>query len=207
MQILHHQEIAGWDRIRRANFVNTLSGFKSASMIGTINQQGEHNLALISNIVHLGADPSLIGYINRPRAATPHTLQNIETTGTYTVNHIHPDLIRAAHQTSAKYADGISEFKATGLTPVFESGCNAPFVKESNIGYALQLEEIVPIKQNGTFLVIGKLLFARFPEHLLNPDGFLDLEAANSVASLGLDAYYSCIQLNRFPYARPSETR
>lgn len=203
MQLLHLHEIAGWDRIRRANFVNTLSGYKSASLIGTVDREGRHNLSLISNIVHLGADPALIGYINRPRAATPHTLQNIESTGVYTINHIHPSFAMAAHQTSAKYPEGISEFETCSLTPEFLTGCSAPFVKESNVGYALQLEEVIPIKQNGTFLVIGQLLFARFPEQVLREDGFLALEEAGSLASLGLDAYYRCEQIARLPYARP----
>ena len=203
MQLLSNLELNNWDRIRRAHFINSLSGFKSASLIGTINAKGQHNLAPISNIVHLGADPALIGYINRPRAATPHTLQNIESTGVYTINHIHPSFVVSAHQTSAKYPEGISEFEACSLTPFIEADCRAPFVKESIVGYALQLEDILPIRQNGTFLVIGKLLFARFPEELLKEDGFLDLETADSLASLGLDAYYRVEQVGRFPYARP----
>lgn len=200
---LHHHELSLWDRIRRAHFVNSLSGFKSASLIGTIDVAGRHNLSLISNIVHLGADPALIGYINRPRAATPHTLQNIESTGIYTINHLQASFVKQAHQTSAKYPEDISEFEACNFTPVLEENCKAPFVKESTVGYALQLEDIIPIRQNNTFLVIGKLLFARFPEGVLQEDGFLDLEKAGSLVSLGLDAYYQCRQVDRLPYARP----
>lgn len=37
MQHLHLRDLTQWDRIRRANFVNSLSGFKSASLIGSID--------------------------------------------------------------------------------------------------------------------------------------------------------------------------
>ncbi|MEY2811017.1 MAG: hypothetical protein RI991_12, partial [Bacteroidota bacterium] len=109
-------EIQGWSRIYRANFVNSLSGFKPVSLIATVNKAGQPNLAIFSNIVHLGADPALIGFINRPKEAAPHTIRNIEESGFYTINHILPAFVEKAHQTSAKYADEVNEFDAVGLT-------------------------------------------------------------------------------------------
>jgi hypothetical protein len=67
------QEIKGWDRFYRGNFINSISGFKSVSLIGSVDRNHNANLAIFSNIVHLGADPALIGFINRPREASPHT--------------------------------------------------------------------------------------------------------------------------------------
>ncbi|NBP30693.1 MAG: flavin oxidoreductase, partial [Flavobacteriia bacterium] len=46
------EEIQGWDRFYRANFVNSLSGFKPVSLIASQNEQGQVNLAIFSNIVH-----------------------------------------------------------------------------------------------------------------------------------------------------------
>jgi flavin reductase (DIM6/NTAB) family NADH-FMN oxidoreductase RutF len=89
--LISPEELNSYDRFYRANLINSLSGFKSASLIGTKNKDGISNLAIFSNIVHLGADPALIGFVNRPLEAAPHTLTNIETTGFYTINHIHAD--------------------------------------------------------------------------------------------------------------------
>lgn len=200
------QEIKQWDRFYRGNFVNSLSGFKSASLIGTINAQGVPNLAIFSNIVHLGADPALIGFINRPLAAAPHTIANIESSGVYTINHIAPNMVVQAHQTSAKYPDGISEFSQVGLTPEFVDGVLAPYVAESPIKYALSLKEIVPITHNNTFLVIGAITHVVLKtEQYVQADGFIDLSAAHSVASLGIDAYYECSKIGRYAYAKPNE--
>ena len=66
--------------------MNSLSGFRPVSLIATINEQGVSNLGVFSNIVHLGADPALIAFINRPREAAPHTIRNIEIRGKYTIN-------------------------------------------------------------------------------------------------------------------------
>lgn len=206
MQQFTPTEWQSWERFYRANFINSLTGFKSASLIGTINAQGVPNLGMFSSMVHIGSDPALIGYINRPVAAAPHTLANIRSNGFYTVNHIHPSFVDKAHQTSAKYPDEVNEFKEVGLTEEYLEGINVPFVKESAIKYLLSLKEIVPITLNDTFLVIGQL-----EQVLIDPslqptaDGFLELDQIGSICSNGLDAYYNTTLIERYAYAKPYE--
>jgi flavin reductase (DIM6/NTAB) family NADH-FMN oxidoreductase RutF len=197
------ETIDSWDRFYRAHFLNCLSGFKSTHLIGSLSADGFTNLGLFHNVVHLGADPALIGYINRPIKAAPHTLQNIQHTGMYTMNAVHSGMIAQAHQASAKYPRHISEFEEVGLNPCFRKGITAPFVLESAVQYALQLVEVVPIRHNNTFLVIGQLTGAWVQEGLLGPDGFLHLEKAGTVTTLGIDGYYETSLLQRFAYAKP----
>jgi flavin reductase (DIM6/NTAB) family NADH-FMN oxidoreductase RutF len=197
--------IKSWERFYRANFINSLTGFKSVSLIGTVDAHGLPNLAVFSSIVHLGSDPALVGYINRPLAAAHHTIENIQTTGVYTINHIDPSFVAQAHQTSAKYEAGTNEFEAVQLVPEFKEGIIAPFVAASKIKYALQLEEIVPIKHNNTFLVIGSITCILIDPSLVQQDGFLALEQAGTLASLGADAYYQPQPLVRLSYAKPGK--
>jgi len=196
-------EIESWERFYRANFINSITGFKSVNLIGTVDTAGRTNLGIFSSIVHIGSNPPLIGYINRPIGAAPHTLANIKATGVYTINHIHPSIVQQAHQTSAKYEVGISEFKEVGLTPEFYENIAAPFVKESNIKYALSLQEIIPIKLNNTFLVIGKVISIHIEKDIISEDGFLHLDKVNSICSNGIDAYYTTELIERFKYAKP----
>jgi flavin reductase (DIM6/NTAB) family NADH-FMN oxidoreductase RutF len=200
--LISHNDINGYDRFYRANLINSLSGFKSASLIGTKNELGISNLAIFSNIVHLGADPALIGFVNRPLEAAPHTLSNIESTGVYTINHIHTNWIVQAHQTSAKYPEGVSEFDSCGFTEEYIDGFNAPFVKESVIKYGMKLIEVIPIKHNNTFFVIGEVVIISVPESIISPDGFIESDKANSCCSLGIDGYYSTELIARLPYAK-----
>ena len=198
-------DIQGWERFYRGNFINSLSGFKSASLISTVNKDGISNLAIFSNIVHIGADPALIGFVNRPKDAAPHTLSNIEATGAYTINLIPANLVEQAHQTSAKYADGESEFNAVGLTEEFTEYSKAPFVFESPVKYSMELKEILPIQFNNTSFVIGAVTGVFIDEQILASDGFLDLEKANIITSLGIDGYYSTEKLARYSYAKPGK--
>jgi flavin reductase (DIM6/NTAB) family NADH-FMN oxidoreductase RutF len=196
-------DIQSWSRFYRANFINTLSGFKSASLIGTVNNQGQYNLAIFSNIVHIGADPALIGFVNRPREAAPHTIANIEATGVYTINLISADIIKQAHQTSAKYPADVSEFDAVGLSPEIHNNGKAPFVKESPVKYAMELKEIIPITHNNTFFVIGAITAAYVADELVEEDGCIDLQKANIITSLGIDSYYTTCKKGKFAYAKP----
>ncbi len=197
------QDLNNFSRFHRANLINSISGFKPASLIATCDKNGNTNLAIFSNIIHLGADPALVGFINRPREAAPHTLANIEATGSYTINHIQEDIIEKAHQTSAKYAKEVSEFDAVGLTPEYLPEITAPFVKESKVKYSLSLVEIIPIKHNNTFLILGSIQHLLFPPEIMEEDGFLHLTQAGSICSLGIDAYYKTDFLKRLPYAKP----
>jgi flavin reductase (DIM6/NTAB) family NADH-FMN oxidoreductase RutF len=203
MKQISFSVIQSWDRFYRANFINCLSGFKSATLIGTTNRAGVANLAIFSNVVHIGADPALIGFINRPKEAAPHTITNIEATGVYTMNHIHSSFIQQAHQTSAKYAEGESEFEKTGLSIEWKENCSAPFVAASKIKYAMELTEIIPIKHNGTFLVIGAVQDIFIDEAIINEDGYLNIEKTNSITTAGIDGYYETKLLSRFKYAKP----
>jgi flavin reductase (DIM6/NTAB) family NADH-FMN oxidoreductase RutF len=203
MNIFSTTDIQNWERFYRANLINSLTGFKAASLIGTQNAVGKTNLAIFSSIFHIGSDPALVGYINRPRKAAPHTLANIEATHVYTINHIHPSMVEKAHQTSAKYPIEVSEFEKVGLTEEFSQDFPAPFVKESKVKYALRLQEIVPIAMNETFLVIGKIEKVIIEEDIISPDGFLELDKAQSICSNGIDSYYRAQPIIRLDYAKP----
>jgi flavin reductase (DIM6/NTAB) family NADH-FMN oxidoreductase RutF len=205
MQYFSIDEIKGWERFYRANFINSLQGFKPVSLLGTVSENGIPNLAIFSNIVHIGADPALIGFINRPIEAAPHTIQNIKLSGEFTINLIQPSFVAAAHQTSAKYSTDQNEFLETGLKTFFLENFKAPFVFESEIKYGLDLVEIVPITHNNTFLVIGSVKHVLLKEGLIQQDGFIDANKAQSITSLGLDGYYSTDPIARFEYAKPGK--
>ena len=196
-------DIESWERLYRTNFINCLTGFKSVSLIGSVNELGQTNLAIFSSIMHIGSNPPLVGYISRPPKTILHTLSNIKATGVYTINHIHPAFLKQAHQTSARYEAGISEFDEVGLTPEFHENISAPFVKESCIKYALSLQEIIPIALNDTFLVIGKVMSIQIEQDIVSADGFLHLDKVYSVCGNGIDGYYQTHLLDRFQHSKP----
>lgn len=188
---------------RRAALVNSLSGFKSANLVGTADDEGMTNLAIMSSAVHLGSHPPLLALVVRPGGEERHTLANILATGCYTLNHVTDDLIEAAHQTAARYQRHESEFAATGLTPQWQEGFNAPMVLEAKVKLCMRLREHQELSINKTHLVIGEIILAQFPEQGLLQDGALDLAHCGTVALTGLDTYHQAAPLKRMAYAKP----
>ena len=188
---------------QRAALVNSLSGFKSANLVGTADANGHCNLAIMSSVVHLGSDPALLGLIVRPGGDERHTLANILANGYYSLNHVHADIVAEAHQTAARYAQHTSEFEATGLTPQWWPDFPAPLVAEANVKMAMQLREHHPLEINGTHFLIGEVMAVELPDVAVGEDGAVDLTIADSVALSGLDSYHRAQLHKRMAYAKP----
>jgi flavin reductase (DIM6/NTAB) family NADH-FMN oxidoreductase RutF len=199
-------DLAAMPRIPQLTLINSITGFKSANLIGTISGHKIPNLAMFSSAIHLGSDPALIGLVTRPvdgaLKTTRHTYQNIRETGFFTINHAGLSFIREAHQTSASYPDGVSEFEVTGLTTEYSALIPAPYVAESTIKMGLEYVEEYAIKANGTILFIGKVVELFLPDACLDDNGNLNLQEAGTAALSGLDTYYAVEQVARLAYAR-----
>ena len=199
------KDIKAMAHVSRLKIINSVTGIKPANLIGTRSNAGVTNVAVFSSIVHLGSNPALLGFISRPQTAEfGHTYRNIQENKQYTINHIHPEFIKKAHYTSAKFDMGISEFTRCGLTEESISNFKAPFVKESLFKMGMRFKEAIDIKLNGTILIIGEI------EHLIIPEtafvnGDIDLEHTNSVGISGLNSYYELKKIISHPYVRVSE--
>lgn len=199
-------DIQQMTRIPRLTLINTITGFKSGNLVGTVNADGLPNLAIFSSAVHIGSEPPLIGIVTRPIVpdgkTTRHTYDNLKKSGFFTLNHVHTGMIRQAHQTSASYPENVSEFEAVGLTPQYLGLGNTPYVAESRIKMGLEYVEEYAIQANQTILIIGKVLELILPDDCLDDQGNLNLNQAETVAVSGLDTYHAPQFLDRLAYAR-----
>lgn len=187
----------------RARLFNSASGMRTAVLIGTKSKSGNENLAIFSNVFHVGANPPLIGFIMRPINRERHTYKNISDTGYFTVNHIPFRAHAAAHQTSAKYPEDRSEFEACGFDPEYTDGFFAPFCADSPVRSGCRLEYETEIPVNGTRLIVGRILLLEAEDHCTADDGFIDLAKAGVTAVTGLDAYHTVSPPKRYAYAEP----
>lgn len=199
---LDKQTILQMDSRERIHFVNSLSGYKSANLIGSINQNGITNLSIVSSVVHLGADPALIAFVNRPHTVERHTLDNIYNSKTYTINQVCSHFFEDAHHTSARYPADISEFDQTELSQMYTS-FKAPYVAQSKIKMGVEFREKIDITLNGTVFIIGEIVEIIIEDELILNDGKIDLERAQSVCVSGLDEYHTTQSLGRLAYAKP----
>lgn len=196
-------QIMEMEQRKRAQFINSISGFRSVALIGTRDTKGQTNLAIFSSIVHIGSNPPLLSFIMRPDSVERHTLTNIMETGFYTINHINADMYEKAHQTSARYPKNVSEFDAAQLTPAFKNDFVAPFVAESNIQIGMEFKERINININQTSMIIGEIKFVHYPTNCLLDDGFIDIEKAGTITSSGVDSYHTTQLLQKLEYAKP----
>ncbi|WOK05259.1 flavin reductase [Imperialibacter roseus] len=199
-------DLANTEKVRRLNIINSVSGIKPGNLIGTRSNTGQANLAIISSVVHLGSNPSYLGFIVRPsEEVRRHTQENILENGWFTINHIRTAFIRNAHYTSAKFDYDVSEFDACGLTEETLYDFHAPFVKESTLKMGLKHVENVAIHSTGTTMIVGQIEHLIVPDEAINKQGYIDLGVADGVGISGLNSYYKLEKVADFPYARVSE--
>ena len=201
--VITNQDILEFQKLYRATFINSITGFKSASLIGTISNKGNTNLAIFNSVIHVGANPPALGFLMRPISVERQTYDNIKETGYFTVNHINKDIFKKAHQTSARYEKEISEFDACGLTPDFTKTIKTPYVKESKIKIGLRFVEEEEIKFNKTILIVGQIMEIILPDDIIAKDGYVDIEKAGTAAISGLDGYHETKRIARLSYAKP----
>mgnify|MGYP000150110294 CR=1 FL=1 len=141
------EDIINTNKIKRLNLINSVSGTKSANLIGSKSESGQENLAIFSSVIHLGSNPALLGFVLRPdKDVRRHTYDNIIASESYTINSIHASFIDKAHYTSAKFSVDESEFEKCKLEAQYLNEFNAPFVKASKLKMALKLQEVVDIQ-------------------------------------------------------------
>ncbi|MDG0992165.1 MAG: flavin reductase [Luminiphilus sp.] len=188
----------------RGNLVNGILGFKPALLVGTASLEGETNLAVFSNVFHIGASPPLLGLIIRPspQGTERHTLNNILATKAFTLNHINESMVPAAHQTSARYPRNRSEFSETGLTEDWFEKFAAPSVKEAPVKLGLLMIEHQVLAVNNTHLIIAGLQWLQCPESGIRSDGSVNLVDFDSQSACGLDSYHGAKPGQRFAYAK-----
>jgi len=197
-------DIENLDRKKRLNLINSITGIKPANLVGT--KEGAYsNLAIISSVVHLGSNPAMVGFIIRPSTVERNTLENIKKTGNYTINNVTSHIQKKAHYTSIKLPKEKSEFEKCHLTEEYINDFRSPFVKESNIKIGLSLEEIVPIKSNGTAMIVGRVEILEVQDECLNELYYIDLEKSKSVGISGLNSYYDLKKTASYPYVRIKE--
>lgn len=188
----------------KRNFINSLSGYKSVNLVGTINKEGKTNLAVFNTVIHIGSTPPLMAFLVRPPVVPRHTLENILETGSFTFNHITPTFYHKAHQTAARYSyDDKSEFDIVGLNPHYSDAVKAPYVSESPLKIGLEFRERQDIQSNGTVLIVGEVTEVILPRNAVLSDGLIDLGITATITSSGLDTYFTTRKIARLSYANP----
>jgi flavin reductase (DIM6/NTAB) family NADH-FMN oxidoreductase RutF len=193
-------------KIPRLNLINSVTGYKSANLIGTHSKDGVLNVAIFSSITHLGSNPALLGFMIRPIASTQRdTYTNIKDNQYFTVNHITKAMIEDAHHTSSAYASGISEFDKTNLEAEFLDNHKVPFIQGSPVRLLCKYVNEYAIQENGCIHLIASIEKIYVEDELLQKENWVRLDLAEIVTINGLDGYAVPKLADRLEYARPDQ--
>ncbi|WP_124979999.1 flavin reductase family protein [Nonlabens xiamenensis] len=196
-------QIQHMERFDRANLVNCITGFKSANLLATRSKDGVDNVAIFSSVLHLGSDPALFGFVQRPLGhGAGNTYKNLKETGEISLNHVSQDLVTKAHQSSAKYDPNISEFEVLGIERLDREPHEVPFVQAAPVQVAAVYENEYFLQENKCIFVICRITDIYLDKGLQSKDGWVDLTAAGSMVVNGLDGYASAKGGTRFSYAQ-----
>ena len=206
MKIFDNENIAALSKVPRLNLINSVTGYKSANLIGTISKNGILNVAIFSSVTHLGSNPPMLGFMIRPIGTTPRdTYINIKENLFFTVNHITADMIASAHHTSANYESAVSEFDKTALESEFLDENQVPFVKNSPVRLLCKYLNEYRIEENGCIHIIASIEKIFVKDELLENDLFVRLDKGNVVTINGVDGYALSTLVNRYEYAHPNQ--
>ena len=194
-------DFASWEKLYRTAVFNTLGGFKTPVLVGTKHPDTGENLAVFSNYIHIGANPAMVGLLCRPSIEPGNTYNHILETKHCTINIVAESFYKQAHQTSARYEPGISEFAQCGLEPEYLNNFASPYVAQAVIKYGCTWVETHHIG-NGTHLLVLAVDELHLPDDGLAMDGSVNHAKFNTVAVCGLEEYYTTERLERLNYAK-----
>ena len=195
------EDLKQMERAKRLKLINSISGVKSANLIGTKSLNGVTNLCIISSVTHIGSDPGLIGFICRPNKKVKRdTFNNILENPYFTINSVERSKVKNAHFTSGKYPAEISEFQECGFNELYIKKFPAPFVLTSRVKIGLELVQKLELL-NGTYFLIGKVKVLNIPMY------FMEKQIEKNIGVVGLNSYYSIQKIDDYEYVRVNKNQ
>lgn len=194
---------SAWDTRYRANYFNSLSGFRSVGLLTCFSPDGVANAAVFSQVLHVGANPPLMGFLFRPQGDGHHGLAHVRAAGQFAFHVMAGgrELALRVHRCSAKYPVHVSELEDNGFAWSRWDEVAAPIVDEALVRIGLTVAEEHALG-NGTTLVVGAVVRVEADGVAPGDDGYWPLAEAGVLTANGLDAYHHAALLVRAPYAK-----
>ena len=186
-----------------------LSGLVVPRPIGwasTLSPEGVHNLAPFSFFMAITSSPPHIAMsIGARDGDSKDTLRNIRDSGEFVINTVSADLGLHMSGSAVELPPDVSEFEATGLTPVPSEVVKPMRVAEAPAHLECVSQQIMPVggEPYGAHLVIAEVVQIHVRDDLLLERNRIDLQALDAVGRLAGDWY--CTTTDQYEMARSLE--
>ncbi len=174
------------------------------AFVSTLSKDGVANLAPFSFFNGISSDPPCLIISTTYRSSDGEkkdTARNIEDTGEFVVNVVTEEIVGPMNQTSAEYAQDISEFEKAGLTKAPSQIIKAPRVAESPINLECKLYQTVHIGAPGpgsSILIVGEIVHYHLRKDVYE-DGRILTEKLKPVGRLAGTSYCPVREIFNIP--------
>jgi flavin reductase (DIM6/NTAB) family NADH-FMN oxidoreductase RutF len=183
-------------------------GPRPIAFASTIDQQGRPNLAPFSFFNVFSSNPPILIFSPARRGrdnTTKHTLENARATRECVINVVNYHIVEQMSLTSTEYAEGISEFSKSGLTPLASEMVKSFRVAESPVQMECKVNDIIELGQGGGAgnLIICEVVLMHISEDVLDVDGRITPQKIDLVARRG-GHWYSRANEGLFQLPQPT---
>ena len=180
MKLFSLEEFKQMKEAFKVNFINSLSGFESSNLIGTINSESQPNLGLTSACFHLGADPAVIGLAVSPLHVEPQTIKNLIEQESFTINHVDKSQYKKRENPHLYFTHDFSDVNPNAFTEFYTGSIEAPYAAEALIKIGLLKKECIAIKETNSYVLVGSIQEVLLDETLIGDDGRINPELVES---------------------------
>ncbi len=159
--------------------------------VTTISPEGVVNAAPFSFFNGVcSKPPTIMVSVGPGRHIEKDTIRNIKSTGEFVVNLVSEEHAEAMNITATEYPYGISEIDEAGLDTEPSSMVAVPRIKGSPASMECTLQELIPIGDPPTALVLGSVLAFHLRDDIpWNRDTGLEPSDTGVIGRLGQDRY------------------
>jgi flavin reductase (DIM6/NTAB) family NADH-FMN oxidoreductase RutF len=182
--------------------------------ISTISAAGLANLAPFSFFNLLSYDPPFVLFsagTHEADGGRKDTVVNVEATGEFVYNMATWAQRTQMNATASIVARGVDELTAVGLEPLPSRLVRPPRVKGSPVHFECRLHQVVVLPGRRPAaehqLVIGRVVAVHVDDHVIAPDGRLDVLKMRPIARLGYKDYASVEATFEMPKSTPEDAR
>jgi flavin reductase (DIM6/NTAB) family NADH-FMN oxidoreductase RutF len=173
--------------------------------LSTISTNGTANLAPYSQWQNLSFDPPMVMFAANPYSdgRRKHSVLNAEATGWFVWNMATYALRDAVNISAMEWPEGVDEFDKAGVTKAPCLQAPGPRVAESPAHFECKYLSTTRLQGNSHHgwvdVVFGQVMQIHVADHVIRPDGKLDIPAIRPLARMGYFDYTSVTETFEMP--------
>lgn len=171
--------------------------------VSTISAAGRTNLAPFSYFQAVSSNPPTLMFVPAAKrdGQPKDTLRNIREVPEFVVNLVSFELAEAMNATAAGLPPDESEFEAFGIPAAASCEVRPPRVAGAPVSFECRLDQLVPIGDGPSTLVLGRIRRVHVRDDVLGPDGRPDPARLDLIGRMGGNGYVRTT--DRFELDRP----